>query len=460
MIASLQPGGDGSKSGQFDPKSVSVDEAAALAEEAFVFGLPLVYIAVQIETEHERGEARGAAGAAEPVRAFPELPDASDQVVVGLNVDTLYSLGSLDLSDGPLVLSVPEMGDRYWLMQLIDAWNNVPQTPGSRTVGGKGGDFAIVGPGWTGELPKGVSELRMPTNLGVIGGRTYVSGPEDIPAVHALQDQYRLVPLENGASDWEPPAEVPVKPGVDVKTPVPRQVLAMTPETFFGRLNALLPANPPYAADAPVMERIARLGDRCRARVPLGELRALTCSRRSLRESRLEAGGPRAGGASRRARQRLAGRARPRPLRNQVRLPGRLDVLRCRREPDRGRLLPARDHRWHGEPLDSAHRYTLHFDHDRLPPVNAFWSLTMYDAESYLVANAINRYTLGDRSGLTYDDDGSLTLYIQSEKPDASNEANWLPAPQRGPLQARAQALLTQARGCARELEAATDRES
>ena len=85
-----------------------------------------------------------------------------------------------------------------------------------------------------------------------------------------------------------------------------------------------------------------------------------------------------------------------------------------------------------GEPLDSEHRYTLHFDQEQLPPVNAFWSLTMYDAESYLVPNPINRYTLGDRSGLTYDDDGSLTLYIQRDTPDASNEANWLPAPAEG----------------------------
>ncbi len=91
-----------------------------------------------------------------PLNQFPHfrtLPDASDQVVVGLNVDTLYSLGSFGLSCGPLVLSVPRDGDRYWLTQLIDAWNGIPHVPGTRTLGGKGGDFAIIGPGWTGELP-------------------------------------------------------------------------------------------------------------------------------------------------------------------------------------------------------------------------------------------------------------------------------------------------------------------
>ena len=136
-------------SGQFDPNDVPADDATRLAEEAFVFGMPLVYIAVQIETNTSVTKPTGPRSPLNQFAHFRQLPDASDQVVVGLNVDTLYSLGSLDLSGGPQVLSVPEMGERYWVMQLLDAWNNVPHAPGARTVGGKGGDFAIVGPGWT-----------------------------------------------------------------------------------------------------------------------------------------------------------------------------------------------------------------------------------------------------------------------------------------------------------------------
>ena len=166
-------------SGQLDPKSISVDEAGALAREAFVFGLPLVYIAVQADTATNVARPEGARAPLNQFAHFRQLPDASDQVVVGLNVDTLYSLAVLDLSDGPLVLSVPEMGDRYWLMQMIDAWNNVPHVPGTRTVGGKGGDFAIVGPGWTRSLPAGAEDLRMPTNLALIGGRIALSGPAE-----------------------------------------------------------------------------------------------------------------------------------------------------------------------------------------------------------------------------------------------------------------------------------------
>jgi len=120
---------------RLDPRAVSVEEASALAEEAFVFGLPLVYIAVQIDTAtNVASPGRGRAPLGQFAH-FRQLPDASDQVVVGLNVDTLYSLANVDLAQGPVVLSVPEMGDRYWLVQLIDAWNNVPAVPGSRQCG-------------------------------------------------------------------------------------------------------------------------------------------------------------------------------------------------------------------------------------------------------------------------------------------------------------------------------------
>ena len=134
----------------------------------------------------------------------PQPADASNRTVVGLNVDTLYSFASLDVSSEPMVLSIPDMGRRYWVMQLIDAWNDVPHAPGSRTVGSKGGNFAIVGPKWTGALPGGLTELRVPTSLVLIGGRTYTAGKDDYEAVHVLQDQYKLVPL----SSWGWPGTV------------------------------------------------------------------------------------------------------------------------------------------------------------------------------------------------------------------------------------------------------------
>ena len=205
---------------QMDP-AMKPDEARTLAQEAWVFGMPLVYIATQIDTVTHVAKPQGPFAPINQFAHYREFPDASNKTVVGLNVDTLYSLASLDLSQGPIVLSVPEMGNRFWLMQFIDAWNNVPHAPGSRTVGGKGGNFAIVGPAWKGTLPAGLTELRIPTNLVLIGGRTYTRDKDDYPAVHALQDQYKLVPLAEWGKAYTPPADVPLKPGVDSKTPVP-----------------------------------------------------------------------------------------------------------------------------------------------------------------------------------------------------------------------------------------------
>ena len=221
--------------------------------------MPLVYIEKQIDVLTHVTKPQGVLAPINQFAHYREFPDASNKSVVGLNVDTLYSFGQLDLAQGPMVLSIPETGNRYWLMQIIDAWNNVPHAPGSRTVGGKGGNFAIVGPGWKGTLPSGLTELRVPTSLVLVGGRTYTASKDDYAAVHALQDQYKLVPLSAWGKSYTPP-DVPLKEGVDAKTPVPTQVLAMSPEAFFGRLNELLVANPPEPADPATMARIARLG--------------------------------------------------------------------------------------------------------------------------------------------------------------------------------------------------------
>ena len=181
-----------------------------------------------------------------------------------MNVDTLYSLANLDLTAEPIVLVVPPMeGKRWWIMQIIDAWNDVPAAPGSRTHGDKGGNFALTGPNFKGTLPAGLEEIRVDTSLVALGGRTYTGGKADYAAVHKIQDQYQLIPLSQwkGASTkFTPPASVPVKPGVDAKTPVPAQVFKLSADQFFGRLCELLPNNPAREADAPVMARLAKLG--------------------------------------------------------------------------------------------------------------------------------------------------------------------------------------------------------
>ena len=406
---------------------ISPDDAKAIAQDAWIFGMPLVYIELQIDTmcyvsKVEKGHA--------PINQFVhyrEFPDASNKTVVGFNVDTLYSLAQLDLSQDPFVLSIPEMGDRFWIMQLIDAWNNVPHAPGSRSVGSKGGNFAIVGPDWKGTLPTDVTELRMPTNLALLGGRTYTSGPKDYDAVHTIQDKYKLVPLSQWGKDYTPPENVSLKEGVDAKTPVPTQVLKMNPEDFFNRLNRLLTKNPPEPDDPEMMERIAKLG------IGPGKkfsMEAFSPEVRNAIEQGIAAGikvmketdrgeivnGWQIALDMGRYGKKYAYRAGWTFYGVGGNLPE--DAVYPFGEKDRDR-----------KPFNGANKYTLQFKKKEIPPVNAFWSLTMYDKDAYLVDNPINRYALGDRSGMKFGDDGSLIIFIQSDSPGKDQESNWLPAP-------------------------------
>lgn len=412
-------------------QSLSAEQARVLARDAWVFGLPLVYIGVQndLSTHVTKPDATRA-----PINQFVhyrQFPDPSNKTVVGLNVDTLYSLASLDLSKEPMILSVPPMGDRFWIMQVIDAWNNVPHAPGSRTVGGKGGNFALVGPGWQGTLPADVVELRVPTQLVMLGGRTYTAGPDDYAAVHALQDQYRLVPLSQWGKSYTAPDDVALKPGV-VDAPVPAQVLAMSPQVFFDRLNQLMVANPPYPADAPLLERVAPLG------VGAGKTFSMQEFSPDVRKAIEE------------------GVADGVKLMNET--PRGKNVNGWRIALDLGRygtryayragwtfygvggnlaedaVYPFGETQADGRPFDGAKKYELRFSKEQISPVNAFWSITLYDKDSFLVPNPINRSALGDRSHLKADKDGSLTIHIQSESPGKDSESNWLPSPPSGPF--------------------------
>lgn len=151
------------------------------------------------------------------MRAFP---DASFKDVVRATVDTLYSSAFLDLSKEPMVLSVPDTKGRYYLMPMLDAWTNIFASPGKRTTGTKAGHFAVTGPGWTGELPKGVQELKSPTNMVWIIGRTQTDGPKDYPAVHAIQDGYKLTPLSAFGKPYKAPEGL-IDPSVHMKAAPP-----------------------------------------------------------------------------------------------------------------------------------------------------------------------------------------------------------------------------------------------
>jgi hypothetical protein len=320
---------------------------------------------------------------------------------------------------------------------VIDTWNDVPAAPGARTHGDKGGTFLLVRPNFKGEIPAGLEVVRCDTSLCLLGGRTYVSGPDDLPAVHTIQDGYRLIPLSqwNGpGTTYTPPASVPVKPGIDAKTPVPVQVFKLSAEQYFNDMAMQLVHNPARPADAPIMARLAQLGIKPGATFQMSAFDADTqkaiadgvaAGQQAIRDEESKMGEMVNGWQLARDLGRYGTKYTYRAAWTSYAVGG--NVIEDALYPFG--LVDA-----DGKQFDSANPYVLHFAKDAMPPVEAFWSLTMYDQDSYLVDNPLNRYSLGDRSNCKLGEDGSLTLYIQSDSPGTNKERNWLPSPKAGPL--------------------------
>jgi hypothetical protein len=198
---------------------VSQQLAHDLGVEAYIYGYPLVLMDATRRVGTNVPKAGENAAPINQIGAKRTFPDDTFTTVVSPNADTLYSFAFLDLAKEPMVLSVPEMGNRYYLMEMLDAWTNVFASPGTRTTGRGKADFALVGPKWSGSLPAGVQEIKCPTNLVWIIGRTQTNGQSDYAAVHAIQDQYKLTPLSAFGKSYSPPDNAPVTDSVDMKTP-------------------------------------------------------------------------------------------------------------------------------------------------------------------------------------------------------------------------------------------------
>jgi len=360
---------------------------------------------------------------------FLKYRTAAYKDVVRMNVDTLYSFAWLDLSKEPIILSVPDTDGRYYLMPVLDAYTNVFTSPGKRTTGTKAGYFAIVGPDWNGTLPDGVKELKSPTNTAMIAGRTQANGPADYDIVNALQEQYKLTPLSAFGKPYTPPKGV-VDPNIDTKTPPVEQVSKMDAATFFKRLATLLKSNPPPTADAPVLAKLAKIGivpgqdfdiSKLDPAIAKGLQKCVQAALTKLRAAAKQMGKPVNGWSV--PPMNLANFGTAYGVRAVVALVG----LGANLPQDA--VYPSAFVDGNGEPLTGRNRYVVHFDKEQMPPVNAFWSITMYNAESFFVDNPLNRYNLAGWMPLVYNADGSLDLHFQKDPPGKDKEANWLPAP-------------------------------
>ncbi|MGA4634700.1 DUF1254 domain-containing protein [Pseudomonas solani] len=393
------------------------------AAQGYLYGYPLVL------TEITRDNFSADMAPINRLMHVPRFPDAGFREIVRPNVDTLYSVAWLDLEQGPLVFELPAT-ERYNVMQFLDAWTNVFASLGPRTTGNIAGRYLLVGPRWQGEVPEGFSLLRSPTRMAWLLGRVQTNGPADYDRVHAIQAGISLTPL----AQWRPgQVQASVAPPAKGRKSVPPlfQVRALDGRAFFQRLAALMADNPPRAADVPVLGQLAALG--VEPGKPVAEWSWLQRQAVNLGVWLAERG----------VRKALAN---PSNLQDGWRVP---PMQVGRYGEDYGlraavamagfganlaedAIYPNAVKDGRGEDLQGGKRYRMHFAADALPPVRAFWSLTVYDGDGFLVANPLNRFALGDRDALAFNPDGSLDILLQAEAPEGEKQSNWLPIPHEG----------------------------
>jgi len=404
-------------------------EALQLGIEAYIYGYPLVTME---HTKRSLTNVAAPTGNLAPVGQFAKLrqyPTPADKQVTAPNADTLYTLAWLDLAKEPWVLSIPDMKGRYYLMPMLSGWTDVFQVPGKRTTGTGTQTYAITGPGWTGAIPAGVIEYKAPTTMVWILGRIYCTGtPADYKAVHALQDKFKLVPLSAHGKPYTPPSGQ-VDPSFDMKTPVRDQVNSLDAAAYFKLLAALMKDNPPAPADASLVAKLAQLGiapgqDFDITKLDPAVAKALQgVPKAAFRQimGHFRTAGTNVNGWTYSLKTGLYGTDYlQRALITAI-------GLGANRPQDA--VYPTSEVAADGKPYDGANKYVMRFEKGQLPPVTAFWSLTMYDAQFFFVPNRLNRYTLSQRNTLKYNADGSVDLYLQKDSPGKDKESNWLPAP-------------------------------
>ena len=413
--------------------SVTEEDAHAIGVDAYVYFYSLVTMDVTRKQLTNQVPTPGGIGG--PMNGFANVgafPSADLRAVVRPNFDTLYSSGWLDLTKEPMVVSVPDTGGRYYLLPMLDMWTDVFASPGWRTTGTQAASFLVTPPGWSGQVPDGLTQIKAPTPYVWIIGRTKTDGPADYDAVHKIQAGYKIVPLSQLGKDPVPP-EVNIDPSIDMKTPPKVTVDTMKAGPFFAYAAELLKLHAPHITDQPIIARLKRVGfevgksfdlEKADPAVKAG-LEAAPEAAQKLMQWKVPTLARVANGWSMNTDTMgvYGNYYLKRAIVAQVGLGANL--------PDDA-IYPLNLADDTGKPLDGASNYTIHFAKGQTPPTDAFWSITLYDNEGFQVANPLNRFAVSSWMPFKYNPDGSLDLYFQNESPGADKEANWLPAP-KGP---------------------------
>ena len=427
-----------------EKSNVTEEEAHAVGVQAYLYFYSIITMDVTRKQLTNVEPGKGSIGG--PMNMFnniPTFPTADMRVVVRPNFDTLYSSAWLDLTKEPMVVSVPDTGGRYYLIPMLDMWTDVFASPGWRTTGTQAGNFIVVPPGWRPDLkerlieefklPKDTQRIDAPTPYIWIIGRTKTDGPSDYDAVHKIQAGFKVTPLSGWGKEPEP-VQVKIDPTVDMKTPPKIQVDTMPAGKYFAYAAELLKLHPPHITDEPIIALMKRIGIEPGKSFDIEKvdpvvkkaLGSVPEQAQKLMEWKIPTLARVANGWTMNTDTMGVYGAYylKRAIVSQQGLGANL--------PEDA-IYPLNLADETGKPLDGVNKYTIHFDKGAMPPVNAFWSITLYDEHGFQVANSLNRFAVSSWMPFKHNPDGSLDLYFQNESPGKDKEWNWLPAP-KGPF--------------------------
>ena len=410
--------------------TASPEEARAIAKEAYLYGFPVVEMYKTLYTQAIDKQSPNFKAPFNRIGNTAKAFTAKDTAFVTPNADTPYSFVWMDLRAEPVVLTLPKIDEnRYYSVQLIDAYTQNFAYLGTRSTGNNGGHFMIAGPNWQGQQPVEMDRLlRSETNIAYALYRTQLFDENDLAKVKQIQQGYKVETLSHYVKQ-KPPAAAP-----KVKWPKPAPTMSDTPD-LFRYLNFMLSFAPAQDVEKDLLARFKTIG--IEAGKPF-KLTSLSAEQRQALEDGISDAKPEfaqfkkdkvdthqvTSGDFFGTRDHLNGNYL-------YRYAGANMGIFGNSAEEANYIGYFVDNK--GQPVDaSKHDYTLHFDKGALPPADAFWSLTMYDGKNkLLVANPLNRYLINSRMlpDLKLDADGGLTLYVQHNAPAKDLQNNWLPAP-------------------------------
>ncbi|EPZ49601.1 PF06863 family protein [Bacteriovorax sp. BAL6_X] len=414
---------------------ISDEEAQRIATEAYIYLYPL--ITMDLTRRQQTLSPKGSRPGAGPINNFHhmrEYPDSSFRDVVRPNFDTLYSIAWLDLTAGPVKISIPSSEGRFFLMPFYDMFTDSYAVLGSRTTGHEKQDVFVVGPNFNGEVPEGYTLVKSPTFMTWVIGRTQTNGAKDYKAVRSFQNGMKITSvLSEDHLTIEQLSQKLKFPDVDIERSPLKIVNEMDSITYFKYGMDLLKLHAPHLTDTDIILRMKRIGLNINEKLNIDNLPSNIQSALS---------------SSREVAQAFMKEAKPK-LANIVNgwqmnttSMGTYGNFYLKRAlvcfiglgalPAQDAIYPLNFMDSNGDILQASNDYIIKFEKGELPPAKAFWSITMYDEEGFAVDNELDRYVIGSRDDLKFNEDGSLNIYIQAERPSEDKVGNWLPSAKKG----------------------------